>query len=314
MQLSAPENFPNLSWMKVSTASWNWCCETSSVRRSGHTYDAAAHHQLARKIAANSAVLLKNDDHILPIGAQQKIAVIGAMARFPRYQGAGSSIVNPTQISSAMDGFAEHGLHVTYFPGYEPDGSEDAELIEQAVVGAKDHDLAIIFAGLPENYESEGFDRTSLTLPPGHNQLIERVAAAQPNTVIVLSGGAPVEMPWEPGVKAILNMLLAGQAGGLAVVDLLTGKMNPSGKLAATYPLQYSDVPSAGYYEAGGKQAQYRESIYVGYRYYDKANKAVLFPFGHGLSYTSFEYRDLTVSQPEMQAGEKSGRIRHRAK
>ena len=278
---------------------------TSIVKNAGRTYDAAAHHQLARKIAANSAVLLKNEDNILPVSAQQKIAVIGAMARSPRYQGAGSSIVNPTQISSAMDGFTEHGLNVTYFPGYVLNGPDRPDLIEQAVAGAKDHDLAIIFAGLPENYESEGYDRTSLALPPGHNQLIERVAAAQPNTVIVLSGGAPVEMPWEASVKAILNMLLAGQAGGLAVADLLTGKVNPSGKLAATYPLQYSDVPSAGYYEAGGKQAQYRESIYVGYRYYDKAKKAVLFPFGHGLSYTSFEYRDLALSQPEIQAGER---------
>jgi beta-glucosidase len=226
------------------------------------------------------------------------------MARSPRYQGAGSSIVNPTQLSSAMDGFAVHGLDVTYFTGYVLNGPDRDDLLEQAVAGAKEHDLAIIFAGLPENYESEGFDRTSLVLPPGHNRLIEQVAAAQPNTVVVLSGGAPVEMPWEASVKAILNMLLAGQAGGLAAVDLLTGKVNPSGKLAATYPLQYADVPSAGNYEAGGKQAQYRESIYVGYRYYDKAKKAVLFPLGHGLSYTTFEYHDLTLSQPEIHASE----------
>ncbi|HWR65752.1 MAG TPA: glycoside hydrolase family 3 C-terminal domain-containing protein [Bellilinea sp.] len=276
----------------------------NSVKKAGHTYDAAAHHELARKIAVNSAVLLKNEDNILPVQARQKIAVIGAMAKSPRYQGAGSSIVNPTQVSSAMDGFAEHGLDVTYFPGYELNGPERADLIEEAAAGAKEQDLAIIFAGLPERYESEGYDRSSLALPDSHNQLIEQVAAAQPNTVVVLSGGAAVEMPWEPGVKAILNMLLSGQAGGLAVVDLLTGAANPSGKLAATYPLQYSDVPSAGYYEAGGKQAEYRESIYVGYRYYDKAKKEVLFPFGHGLSYTSFEYRDLTVSQSEIQTGE----------
>ena len=275
-----------------------------SVKKSAIPYDAASHHELARKIAVNSAVLLKNKAHILPVHARQKIAVIGAMARSPRYQGAGSSIVNPTQLSSALDGFAEHGLEVTYFPGYELNGPDRPDLIDQAVAGAKDHDLAIIFAGLPENFESEGYDRTSLALPHSHNRLIEQVAAAQPNSVIVLSGGASVEMPWEPDVKAILNMMLAGQAGGLAVVDLLTGKANPSGKLAATYPLQYGDVPSAGCYETGGKQAQYRESIYVGYRYYDKAKKEVLFPFGHGLSYTSFKYRDLVVSHTEIQADE----------
>lgn len=276
-----------------------------SVKKAGATYDAAAHHELARKIAVNSAVLLKNEGNLLPISAVQKIAVIGAMARSPRYQGAGSSIVNPTQVSSAMDGFAEHGLEVTYYAGYELNGPDHAELIEQAAAGAKENDVAIIFAGLPGNYESEGYDRASLALPESHNRLIEQVAAAQPNTVVVLAGGAPVEMPWEPEVKAMLNILLAGQAGGLAAVDLLTGTANPSGKLAATYPLQYSDVPSAGFYEAGGKQAQYRECIYVGYRYYDKAKNQVLFPFGHGLSYTSFEYRDLVVSKSEIQAGEK---------
>ncbi len=266
------------------------------------TYDVESHHQLARKIAAHSAVLLKNQDGILPIQSYQKIAVIGALAKFPRYQGAGSSIVNPTKLSSALDGFKALGFEISYYPGYLLKGVGSQTLVDEAVVGANKSDIAIIFAGLTGEYESEGFDRNTLSMPESQNELIRRVAAAQPNTVVVLAGGAPVEMPWLPQVKAVLNMLLSGQAGGLAAADILTGKVNPSGKLAATYPIRYADVPSAGFYEEGGRQAQYRESIYVGYRYYDKAGKEVLFPFGHGLSYTTFEYRDLSLSSSEMQA------------
>jgi beta-glucosidase len=262
--------------------------------------DYHAHHALARKIAANSAVLLKNQDHLLPIGIHQKIALIGALAQNPRYQGTGSSIINPTQLSSLMDGFEEQKLEYSYYPGYSLKGPISHELVEEAVAGAKGSDVAVILAGLTAEYEIEGLDRTDLSIPESHTELINRVAAANPNTVVVLVGGAPVEMPWLPKVKAVLNMLLAGQAGGLAAAELLTGKVNPSGKLAATYPVSYADVPSAGFYEAGGRQAQYRESIYVGYRYYEKARQAVLFPFGHGLSYTSFEYHDLILSKTEM--------------
>ncbi|MHB8932830.1 MAG: glycoside hydrolase family 3 C-terminal domain-containing protein, partial [Bellilinea sp.] len=191
---------------------------------------------------------------------------------------------------------------ISYYPGYLLKGVGSQTLVDEAVAGANKSDIAIIFAGLTGEYESEGFDRNTLSMPESQNELIRRVAAAQPNTVVVLAGGAPVEMPWLPQVKAVLNMLLSGQAGGLAAADILTGKVNPSGKLAATYPIRYADVPSAGFYEEGGRQAQYRESIYVGYRYYDKAGKEVLFPFGHGLSYTTFEYRDLSLSSSEMQA------------
>lgn len=272
-------------------------------RKINYRYDVESHHQLARKIAAHSAVLLKNQDETLPVHPHQKIAVIGALAKSPRYQGTGSSIVNPTKLSSALDGFKESGFEVSYYPGYLLKVGESQALVEEAVVGANKSDVAIIFAGLTDEYESEGFDRNDLSMPESHNELIRRVAAVQPNTVVVLAGGAPVEMPWLPQVKAVLNMLLSGQAGGLAAADLLTGKVNPCGKLAATYPIRYADVPSAGFYEEGGRQAQYRESIYVGYRYYDKAAKEVLFPFGHGLSYTTFEYRDLTLSSSEVQAG-----------
>lgn len=271
-------------------------------KKNNCTYDVELHHQLARKIAAHSAVLLKNQDEILPIHPHQRIAVIGALAQFPRYQGTGSSIVNPTILSSALDGFKALGLEISYYPGYLLKGGESPALVEEAVVAANNSDAAVIFAGLTGDYESEGFDRSTLSMPENQNELIRRVAAAQPDTVVVLAGGAPVEMPWLPQVKAVLNMLLPGQAGGLAAADLLIGKVNPGGKLAATYPINYADVPSAGFYEEGGRQAQYRESIYVGYRYYDKAGKKVLFPFGHGLSYTTFEYRDLRLSSNEIQA------------
>lgn len=276
-------------------------------KKDNSTFDVDAHHQLARKIAARSAVLLKNENGILPIHPQQKIAVIGALAKFPRYQGSGSSIVNPTKVSSALDGFAELGIDAVYHPGYALNDTINETLALEAVAGAENCDVAIVFAGLTNEYESEGFDRDDLSLPKQQNELIHRVASAQPNTVVVLAGGAPVEMPWLGQVRAVLNMLLAGQAGGLAAADLLTGRVNPGGKLAATYPIQYADVPSAGFYEEGGRQAQYRESIYVGYRYYDKAAKEVLFPFGHGLSYTTFDYSGLKLSRTEMGASDQLG-------
>lgn len=273
-------------------------------KRPGYRYDVEAHHRLAREIAAQSGVLLKNEDGILPLQPGQKIALIGALAEFPRYQGAGSSLVNPTHLSNAIDGFTEHGLDFNYHPGYPLKRQPDEQMLEAAVAGAGGSDVAVIFAGLTADYESEGFDRSNMAMPEHHNALIRRVAAVQPNTVVVLAGGAPVEMPWIHEVKGVLNMLLSGQAGGLAAADLLTGKVNPSGKLAATYPLRYADVPSAAFYQQGGRQAQYRESIYVGYRYYDKAERDVLFPFGHGLSYTTFVYGDLKLSASEMQSSD----------
>jgi len=269
-------------------------------RKTGYRYDLEAHHQLAGKIAANSAVLLKNEDGILPLQKNQKIALIGALAKEPRYQGTGSSHVSPTKLTSAVDGFTENLVEFKYFDGYPLRGPGDEVLLTAAVEGTRQCEVAVIFAGLTEEYESEGFDRTSLAMPDSHNTLISSVAAANPNTVVVLVGGAPVEMPWLGEVKAVLNMYLSGQAGGLAAVDLLLGRVNPSGKLAESYPIKYADVPSAGFYESGGKQAQYREGIFVGYRYYDRAKKKVLFPFGHGLSYTTFEYSSLRLSHMKL--------------
>ncbi len=273
----------------------------SRSRKAEYRYDAQAHHQLAKKIAAQSAVLLKNEDNTLPIPRGKRIALIGALAQEPRYQGAGSSHINPTQLSNAMDGFKSLNMDYVYFDGYPLKGQVDEAVLNEAVEGARRCDVAVVFAGLPEAYESEGFDRTTLAMPDSHNMLISKVAEVNPNTVVVLVGGAPVEMPWLAQVKAVLNMYLAGQAGGLAAAELLMGVSNPSGKLAESYPLCYEDVPSAGFYETGGKQAQYREGIYVGYRYYDKVQRQVLFPFGHGLSYTTFEYSDLAIEPPSTQ-------------
>lgn len=271
-------------------------------RQAGYRYDVETHHQLARKMAAHSAVLLKNEAGMLPIRQNQKIALIGGLAKEPRYQGAGSSHISPTKLSSIINGFAEIGAAYTYYEGYTLKGATDETLLAAAAAGARDCDVAVVVVGLPEAYESEGFDRTTLAMPESHNVLVPCVAAANPNTVVVLVGGAPVTMPWIGQVKAVLNLYLAGQAGGLAAADLLFGRVNPSGKLAESYPIAYEDVPSAGFYATGGKQAQYREGIYVGYRYYDTAQKQVLFPFGHGLSYTRFAYTDLTLSHRELDA------------
>lgn len=271
-------------------------------RKPEYHYDAEEHHQLAKKIASQSAVLLKNEEKILPIPKNKKIALIGALAKEPRYQGAGSSHIIPTKLSSAMDGLNTLGVEYTYIDGYSLKSQGDESLLKEAVEGAKGCDVAVIFAGLTDDYESEGFDRNSLAMPESHNLLIAKVAEVNPNTVVVLVGGAPVEMPWLSKVKAVLNMYLAGQASGLAAAELLMGIVNPSGKLAESYPLSYEDVPSAGVFETGWRQAQYREGLYVGYRYYEKAQKQVLFPFGHGLSYTAFEYSDLTLSHTQLDA------------
>jgi len=273
-------------------------------KNEGYSYDADAHHQLARKIAAESAVLLKNEAGILPVRRDARIAVIGTLAEKPRIQGAGSSWINPTRVSNTLDGFTALGLDFTYHPGYSLKGGREGPLAEAAIAAAKSCDVVVLFAGLPAAYESEGYDRADMKLPTQQNELIERVAQANPNIVVVLSGGAPVEMPWVQKVKAVLNLYLPGQAGGLAAADLLTGMVNPSGKLAESYPIVYEDVPSSGFFEQGGRQVQYREGIYVGYRFYDKAQKAVRFPFGHGLSYTTFEYSDLSLSAEEAREDE----------
>ena len=257
-------------------------------------YDLEAHHQLARKVARESAVLLKNDDSILPIKNNVKLALIGDLANDIRYQGSGSSRINPTKLSNFVDGFKEYNADFRFYKGYE-NSKANMELMIEAANAAKQADIAIVVAGLPDDFESEGFDRTLLDMPESHNALINEVAAQNKNTIVVLLGGAPVTMPWLSKVKAVVNMYLPGQAGGLAAADIIFGTANPSGKLAETYPACYSDVVCSDTYGVNPKQALYSESIFVGYRYYDKANKNVLFPFGFGLSYTSFSYSDFKV-------------------
>lgn len=273
-----------------------------------HTYDKNEHHKIAQKIAEGSMVLLKNDDNLLPLKDGQKVAVIGEMAKAPRFQGAGSSVINPTMLSNAFEEMEKLGVNMTYAQGYyksaptkkDKNRKTDAQLVSEAVEAAKACDVAVVFAGLTEEFEGEGYDRPNIEMPENHNALISAVAKANPNTVVVLAGGSVIHMPWINEAKALLNSGLGGQASGTAVANILTGKVNPSGKTSETYPLDFSDNPTYGNYPGGPVTSEHREGIYIGYRYYDKADKEVLFPFGYGLSYTSFKYSDIKLSSNDI--------------
>lgn len=263
------------------------------------TFDLEAHHQLARQFANESAVLLKNEG-VLPLKSNSKIAFIGEFATNPRYQGGGSSHINSFKVSGAL----EAGLKVcpiTYAKGFETttDQTNDV-LLKEAIEISRQSDVVVIFAGLPDSFESEGYDRTHLSLPHCQNELIHEIAKVQPNTVVVLHNGSPVEMPWVHEVKGILEMYLAGQAVGESTVDLLFGLTNPCGKLAETFPLRLQDTPAYLNYKVVNDEVYYGEGIFVGYRYYDTKEIPVLFPFGHGLSYTQFQYGNLDLSHQEM--------------
>ena len=258
-------------------------------------WDKDAQHLMAADVAADCMVLLKNEDQLLPLNKEDEIAFIGEFAAKPRYQGGGSSHINSFKITGALDAAKEAGLKVTFAQGCTGDQASDAQ-IEEAVTAAKAAKAAVVFAGLPDSYESEGYDRTHMRMPEGQNRLIEAVAAANPNTVVVLHNGSPVEMPWIGKVKGVLEAYLGGQAVGLAVVRVLFGDVNPSGRLPETFPLKLEDNPSYLYYGGEGNRTEYREGIFVGYRYYDKKKMDVLFPFGYGLSYTTFEYSNLRLS------------------
>ena len=257
--------------------------------------DYDAHHDTARQAAEAGAVLLKNQDGVLPLQAAAKVAVIGAMAKQMRYQGAGSSHVNARRLSQPL----EHLPGADYAPGCDLRGDTTQALLDEAADVAKRADVAVVFAGLPDRYESEGFDRDDMQMPEGHIRMIEAVARANANTVVVLLCGSAVECPWADQVKAILYMGLPGEAGGEAIANLLYGSVNPSGKLAESWPYRYGDVPSS---ESFGKtkDALYVEGIYVGYRYYDKAGVPVRWPFGYGLSYTTFGYSNLIVEDGQV--------------
>lgn len=268
-------------------------------------YDRDADHTVARELAENSMVLLKNDTEILPLKKSAKVAFIGEFAAKPRYQGGGSSHINAYQVVSAMDAAQKAGLAVTYAQGYRVgDSVPDRELTAQAVETAKSADVAVVFIGLTDLEESEGYDRKSLDLPAVHNAIVSAVAAVQPNTVVVLHAGAPVLMPWLKRVKGVLCAYLGGEACGEAVVNLLFGDSVPSGKLAETYPLALADTPTARYFPGNTRTVEYREGPFIGYRYYDTARKDVLFEFGYGLSYTTFEYAHLTVDRERLTSGE----------
>ena len=275
-------------------------------RKQDFRYDVGAHHELARKVAASSSVLLKNEG-LLPLSKDKRLAVVGAFAKEPRYQGAGSSRINPLKLDNLCDVLRSRGVDFAYAPGYDlecdagglerdtPNGS----LLEQAESVAKGADVAVVCIGLPDSYESEGFDRTHMRLPESHVALLKKVAGVNPNVVVLLSSGSAVEMPWLVDAKALLMLYLGGEAGAEAAADLLFGDVNPSGRLAESFPLRLEDTPSFAYFPGGEKTVEYRESVYVGYRYYDKAGVDVLFPFGYGLSYTSFAYGGLTLVQKE---------------
>lgn len=257
-------------------------------------WDQEADHQLSARIAEECMVLLKNDG-ILPLNKTDEVAFIGEFAAKPRFQGGGSSHINAFRTTSAVE--AAQGLPVTYVQGYSAarDMATD-EMIAEAVQAAKAAKVAVVFAGLPDAYESEGYDRTHMAMPACQNRLIEAVAGANPNTVVVLHNGSPVEMPWLGKVKAVLEAYLGGQAVGIATVRLLYGDANPCGHLAETFPVKLSDNPSYLYYGGEGDEADYREGVFVGYRYYDKKEMPVLFPFGFGLSYTTFACSNLRLS------------------
>lgn len=255
------------------------------------------HHELARKAAQGGGVLLKNENNFLPLSKGQRLTVIGKLAEQPRYQGTGSSLVNPTQIHSLLDGLEQYGADFSFYAGYELEDAENEELLEAAVAGVEQDATVIVVIGLTEIYESEGFDRTTLSIPNNQIRLFGRLAETTSNLIAIMVGGSAVETPWMEKVKACLHMQLSGQAGGLAAADLLYGTVNPSGKLTETFPLRLSDVVNASYYGVDPKQVPYRESMFAGYRYFDKANKNVAFPFGFGLSYTTFVYDQLQVER-----------------
>ena len=261
------------------------------------TYNKEEHYQIAKNIAKESAVLLKNDGS-LPLRTQ-KILLVGELAIEPRFQGAGSSFVNCTKISTVEQSLRDAGIEYEFTSGYDlSDESfkKNAKLRKNAVELAKNYDTVLVVAGLPEKYEAEGFDRKHINMPQSHDLLIEELAQVNKNVNVVLTMGSSVEMPWIDKVRSVLCMYLGGQSSGDACVDLLLGKANPCGKLAETFALKLSDIPSTQNFPGARFSVEYREGLYVGYRYFNTANAPVLFPFGHGLSYTKFEYSNLTLS------------------
>lgn len=269
-------------------------------KKSDAVWDKEKDHKLASEIESECMVLLKNEDNILPLDMNKKIAFIGKFAECPRHQGGGSSHINSYKVTSALEAVKDI-CEVSYSEGYLTDEDRmDEKLIDDAVKTAKDCDIAVLFVGLPDLFESEGYDRSHIRLPECQLELIKRVGEVNKNVVIVLHNGSAVEMPFADDVKGILEAYLGGQAVGQAEVDILFGKKNPCGKLAETFPRKLSDNPSYLNFPGEGDRVRYQEGIFIGYRYYDKKEIEPLFPFGYGLSYTTFEYKDIEVSKTEM--------------
>jgi len=261
-------------------------------------FDKQAHHNVARKAAQESIVLLKNDENILPLEKGSKVALIGDFAATPRYQGAGSSVVNPTSLETMAEVIHSYPLNcIGYSQGYIRTGEENALLIKEALELAATADIVIFCFGLDELSESEGLDRYHMRIPQNQIKLLESLVKVNPNIVGILSAGASIEMPWHYCCKGLLHGYLSGQAGASAMLNVITGDANPSGRLSETYPIKYEDTPSFRYFPSTERSAEYREGIFVGYRYYDISQVRVQYPFGYGLSYTSFEYSDLQIEK-----------------
>ena len=261
------------------------------------TADPDAQHEAVRKAAEKCIVLLKNEDSVLPLNGREKIAVIGDFAGTPRYQGAGSSMVNAERVEIITELLPAYFPNcVGYAPGFERLDKPNAELTEAAVNLAKQADVVLLCLGLPEGFETEGLDRTHMHLPQNQIDLLAKIAAVNPNIVLTLSAGSAVETPWADQCKALVFGALGGQASASAMLNVLTGKVNPGGKLSETFPVAYSDMPVSRYYPGEEATSEYREGLYVGYRYFTTAKKPVRFPFGHGMSYTSFAYSDLELT------------------
>ena len=266
----------------------------AAVERHSRSFDADAHHALARRAAGESVVLLKNDDALLPLAEGTRVAVIGDFAETPRYQGAGSSAVNSIKVDTFLDCLNDSGLHsVGFAPGFDRQGKPDAAKQAEAVALAAKADAVLLCLGLDEIKESEGLDRADMKLADNQIELLQAVREANPNTVVIVNAGASLETPWLAHCKALVYGALGGQAGAGAMVDVLTGKINPGGKLAETWANAYADTPARDHFAGPGRTVQYREGLYVGYRYYQTAGVPVAFPFGHGVSYTQFAYSDL---------------------
>ena len=266
----------------------------AAVERHSRSFDADAHHALARRAAGESVVLLKNDDALLPLAEGTRVAVIGDFAETPRYQGAGSSAVNSIKVDTFLDCLNDSGLHsVGFAPGFDRQGKPDAAKQAEAVALAAEADAVLLCLGLDGIKESEGLDRADMKLADNQIDLLQAVREANPNTVVIVNAGASLETPWLAHCKALVYGALGGQAGAGAMVDVLTGKINPGGKLAETWANAYADTPARDHFAGPGRTVQYREGLYVGYRYYQTAGVPVAFPFGHGLSYTQFAYSDL---------------------